>query len=74
MAKNSISKKDKTRKSSYQRKVEEQGRAVTPRVQPLLPMNPAQDNYIECIKQDQRVQVKRISLQLLPQICTPRRK
>jgi len=55
MAKNTISKRDKTKKSAYQRKVEEQGRVVTPRVQALLPMNVAQDNYINCIKQYSQV-------------------
>jgi phosphate starvation-inducible PhoH-like protein len=37
------------KKSAYKKKVEDQGRVVTPRVRPLLPMNPAQENYIECI-------------------------
>lgn len=37
------------KKSSYQRKMEQQGRETGPRVQPLLPKNPAQDNYIRCI-------------------------
>jgi|TARA_R110002073_G_scaffold63883_2_gene160050 phosphate starvation-inducible PhoH-like protein len=55
MAKNSINKKHKTRKSSYKRKVEEQGRVVTPHVQPLLPMNAAQDNYIKSIKKYDQV-------------------
>jgi len=39
------------KKSTYKKKVEEIEVAHGPRVQPLLPMNAAQRNYIECIKQ-----------------------
>lgn len=39
------------KKSSYQRKVEEQGRPLNTRApKPLLPKNTAQENYINCIK------------------------
>ena len=39
------------KKSTYKKKVEDIEVAHGPRVQPLLPMNAAQRNYIECIKQ-----------------------
>ena len=38
------------KKSTYKKKVEDIEVAHGPRVQPLLPMNAAQRNYIECIK------------------------
>ena len=39
------------KKSTYKRKQEEVEVVRGPRVQPLLPMNPAQKNYMDCISQ-----------------------